>query len=213
MRFMVSDEGVMKQYPEIQCRAVKGQAVYVFDKLDGSNIRAEWTRKRGFWKFGTRTRLLDRGDRPLGEAIDLFMMEQANELGRRFKEERWEEATAFMEFWGKNSFAGTHEDEEHFVDLIDVSVHKRGLLLPKDYLELTEGLVRARLLYHGNANEPFVESVKNGTLEGMTFEGVVCKGPYVTPGMPLMFKVKNQAWFDKLGKFCEGNEEKFRQLS
>jgi hypothetical protein len=203
----------MKQYPEIQCKAVSGQAVYAFDKLDGSNIRAEWTRKRGFWKFGTRTRLLDPMERPLGEAVDLFMMGQANELGRRFKEERWQEATAFMEFWGRNSFAGTHQDEEHFVSLIDVSVHKRGIVLPRDYLDLTEGLPRARFLYHGNASEPFIESVRSGTLEGMTFEGVVCKGPYVTPGMPLMFKVKSRAWFDRLRGICGGDEEKFRRLS
>lgn len=33
-------------YPEIY--------IYAFDKLDGSNIRFEWSRKRGFYKFGTR---------------------------------------------------------------------------------------------------------------------------------------------------------------
>jgi len=203
----------VKQYPEIGNRPVGGQAIYAFDKLDGSNVRAEWKRKRGWWKFGSRTRLLDRSESPLGEAIDLFLYGQANELERRFREERWDEATAFMEFWGPSSFAGTHQDEQHFVSLIDVSVQKRGLLLPKDYLELTEGLPRARLLYHGNANEPFVESVRTGTLEGMTFEGVVCKGPFVSPGLPLMFKVKNQAWFDRLRATCGGDEEKFRRLS
>lgn len=203
----------MKQYPEIQHKAVGGQAVYAFDKLDGSNIRAEWTRKNGFWKFGSRTRLLDRAEKPLGEAIDLFMARSGDELASRFKAERWQEATAFFEFWGMNSFAGVHQEEDHFVSLIDVSAYKKGLLLARDYLKLTEGLERAKLLYHGNANEPFIQEVREGKLEGMTFEGVVCKGPYVTPGMPLMFKVKSQAWFDKLRGLCGDDEEKFRRLS
>jgi hypothetical protein len=202
----------MKQYPEIQRVVVGGKAIYAFDKIDGSSIRAEWTRKRGFWKFGTRTRLLDPNEKPLGDAIGLFMDNQAAELGQRLKDERWPEATAFFEFWGRESFAGTHRDDDHFVSLIDVSVFKKGLLLARDYLKLTEGLDRARLLYWGNANEPFVESVHNGALEGMTFEGVVCKGAYVSPGMPLMFKVKNRAWVEKLKGFCGGNEEKFRRL-
>ena len=99
----------MKQYPEIQHAIVGGTQVYAFDKYDGSNIRAEWTRKRGFWKFGSRTRLLDRSERPLGEAIDLLMAKSGDELGLRFKDERWQEATAFFEFWGKNSFAGVYD--------------------------------------------------------------------------------------------------------
>ena len=203
----------MKQYPEIVTNVVQGQAIYAFDKLDGSNFRAEWTSKRGFWKFGTRTRLLDRAERPLGEAIDLFMAESGDELGSRFKSERWQEAIAFCEFWGPSSFAGNHADEAHFASLIDVSVHKKGLLLAKDFLKLTDGLHRAKLLYHGNANQPFVDSVKDGRLEGMTFEGVVCKGPYVRPGQPMMFKVKSQAWFDKLRGVCGNDEEKFKRLS
>lgn len=203
----------MKQYPEISTDIVQGQAVYAFDKCDGSNIRAEWTRKNGFLKFGSRTRLLDRAEKPLGEAVDLFMAESGDDLAARFKDARWQEATAFFEFWGANSFAGTHMDEKHFVSLFDISVHKKGLLLAKDFLDLTEGLQRVKLLYHGNANHPFIDSVKEGRLEGMTFEGVVCKGPYKTPGMPRMFKIKNQAWFDKLRGLCQGDEEKFRRLS
>jgi hypothetical protein len=47
----------------------------------------------------------------------------------------------------------------------------------------------------------------------MTFEGVVCKAknPKNTP-MPLMFKVKNKAWIDKLKVYCKGNEQLFNTL-
>ena len=70
-----------------------------------------------------------------------------------------------------------------------------------------------KLLYYGNANHPFVDSVRDGTLEGMTFEGVVCKMPqYKTPGITDMYKVKSYAWLEKLKKYCEGDENKFKQL-
>jgi hypothetical protein len=44
----------MKQYPEIlhYSRGHFGEPVIAFEKLDGSNIRLEWQRKRGFFKFG-----------------------------------------------------------------------------------------------------------------------------------------------------------------
>jgi hypothetical protein len=43
----------MKTYPSIS-RDIVGQPIYAFDKLDGSNIRAEWSKKNGFHKFGSR---------------------------------------------------------------------------------------------------------------------------------------------------------------
>ncbi len=43
----------------------------------------------------------------------------------------------------------------------------------------------------------------------MTFEGVVCKGKNVSPGLPLMFKVKNHAWYAKV-RASKGNPEVFR---
>jgi len=56
------------------------------------------------------------------------------------------------------------------------------------------------------------EQVRDGTFPGMTFEGVVCKGPKVSPGRPLMFKVKSRAWLDKLKNFCNGDESLYRRL-
>ena len=48
----------MKQYPSISGKLVNTK-IYAFDKLDGSNIRGTWSKKRGFYKFGTRTQMLD----------------------------------------------------------------------------------------------------------------------------------------------------------
>ena len=59
----MSEEGVtgtffvleikMKGYPSIPREVQHSLNVYAFDKLDGSQIRAEWTQKNGFFKFGS----------------------------------------------------------------------------------------------------------------------------------------------------------------
>lgn len=54
---------------------------------------------------------------------------------------------------------------------------------------------------------------RNGSLEGMTFEGVVCKGN--NPKRPkhvISFKIKNQAWIDKLKSTYGDDEAKFLKL-
>ena len=48
----------MKSYPSITTKIDFSKEYYLFDKLDGSNIRAEWSKKQGFYKFGSRTQLL-----------------------------------------------------------------------------------------------------------------------------------------------------------
>lgn len=169
----------MKKYPTIS-KEIRSEQVYVFDKLDGSNIRVEWSRKRGFYKFGTRKRLMDENDSQFGKAVNLFTEKFSEPLEKVFRDQRQQKAMAFFEFHGPNSFAGFHEDEdEHTVTLLDVS-YQKGLLEPRDF------------------NSELIEAVRNGTMEGMTFEGVVAKGKYERPGLPLMFKIKNQAWLDKV---------------
>ena len=64
-------EFVMKPYPSISTKIRPDVPVYVFDKLDGSQIRAEWTPKSGFGNFGSRKRALESSHPWLGEAIAL----------------------------------------------------------------------------------------------------------------------------------------------
>lgn len=66
----------MKQYPSISHDPVKGSPFYVFDKLDGSNMRVEWHPKKGFWKFGSKTQLVDPKSSPLGAMSIPLMLEQ-----------------------------------------------------------------------------------------------------------------------------------------
>lgn len=196
----------METYPSIDT-VVTDTPIFAMDKLDGSNIRAEWSRKTGFTKFGTRKRLLDESDERFGEAISLFRESHEDFLEELFRKQRYERATAFLEFYGDNSFAGFHEDEPHRLSLFDIHVYKKGLLEPKEFLKLCEGRVDTpEVLYSGKANQNFIESVRKSTLEGMTFEGVVCKGARNKKNRVTMFKVKSEAWLDRLkNKYGEGS--------
>ncbi len=201
----------MKSYPSI-AREYRNTQIIAFDKLDGSNIRVEWTKKSGFSKFGSRTRLLDPNEKPLGESVNLFMNKYSESLSKIFIDNRWQKTTSFFEFYGKNSFAGNHENEEHFITLFDVSVDKKGLLEPRMFLKLFKNIDYAPVLYEGNCNSNLIESVKSGNLLGMTCEGIVCKGNYISPGLPLMFKIKSDKWIEKLKHKCKDNEELFNKL-
>lgn len=203
----------MKAYPSITGQ-IQNLPIYAFDKLDGSNIRGEWSRKKGFYKFGTRTRLVDETDPVFKDAPELLRTKYEKDLSDIFRKERYDSAVCFFEYHGPSSFVGIHKpDEAHTVTLFDVAPYKRGILEPGEYMDLFGHLDIAKLLYRGNPNSDFIASVKEGRLEGLTFEGVICKAknPKRTPA-PVMFKVKNLAWIQRLREFCAGDEKKFNEL-
>lgn len=207
----------MRTYPSV----VRGwrkhpedEVIYAFDKLDGTCIRSEWSRKKKkFWKFGTRQLLIDETHGHFGESLGLIKAKYERDLHDIFIKQGYQKVICFFEFYGENSFAGTHYDEEHFVTLFDVSPHKKGLLEPKDFLKTYGHLDIPKMLYHGIPTKEFMDSVRDGRLEGMTFEGVVCKGKYVSPGLPLLYKLKNKEWFKRLREKCNGDEKLFEQLA
>jgi RNA ligase len=202
----------MELYPTISNRPVD-LPIYAFDKLDGSNIRAEWSHKTGFSKFGTRKRLLDPAEPILGEAVTIFRNKYEDDLQRIFKKQGFMRATVFMEFAGEHSFAGFHENEPHDLTLFDLHVYKKGLLPPKEFLTLFEGKVETiPVLYTGKATQSFIDSVKNSDLAGMTFEGVVCKGGLDNRRRPVAFKVKSHAWLDKLKNRFADDEATYLKL-
>jgi len=192
----------MKQYPSIPKKPVGESTVFwAFDKIDGSNIRAEWTKKKGFCKFGSRHRLLGTDQGVLAKAEPLAKL-QEDKFSFYFKKMRIDKATVFFEFHGPNSFAGNHlETDEHQLSLIDVDIAGNGLIDPKDFNEIFEmaEFNTAKLLYIGPIDEVFVKQVRNGTLKGMTFEGVVCKARRNKRfEEATMFKIKNDAWITKV---------------
>lgn len=203
----------MKDYPSISAE-IRGGTFYVFNKLDGSCLRAEWGRSKGLWKFGKRNGLIDHSNPHLLKAPDLIRAKYEDALGRIFREQRYQRAVVFLEFWGPRSFAGQHHpDDEHTATIIDVAADNRGFLLPRDFLRLFSDLDHAALLHHGSVGQ-IAEQVRAGTLPGMTFEGVVCKSAaYESPGRPAMFKIKNQAWYARLRQMCGENEALYEKLS
>lgn len=192
----------MKEYPSFDGHIVSGKPYYAFSKLDGSNVRCEWHPKKGFWKFGSRTQLLDEKSSELGAKAVPLMKAQEEEFTRVFKKAKIQEATLFFEFFGPSSFAGVHNFQEEGLRtvLIDCCVYKKGFLLPQEFIKLFSGEVEhAEHLYTGNVSEEFVKSVKESTLEGMAFEGVICKGAPLKNGyQPHMFKVKSNAWIERV---------------
>jgi hypothetical protein len=202
----------VKSYPHIEYAEDCPLPIHAFDKLDGSNIRAEWSLKRGWYKFGSRAGLLPETNPILGKASDLVLSKYGDELGKSLKGARFESAVCFFEYWGPNSFAGLHQDEEHTVTLFDVAPYRQEILPPKEFLRLFGHLDTPRLLYVGPVTHEFIGSVRDSTLEGMTFEGVVCKAADKKTKTPIMFKQKSRAWLDKLRVRCGDNRALFERL-
>jgi hypothetical protein len=204
----------MKTYPSITKEIRHDVYIYAFDKLDGSNIRAEWNNKKGFYKFGTRTQLIDDKTMPFGRSISMLRDKYESDLAMVFKERGWKDSICFFEYWGPSSFAGTHNFEEKMdITLIDVNPYKQGILPPTQFIKYFGHLDTAKVLYEGHVSTDLFDKVKQSTLPGMTFEGVVCKGASTNnANMPVMFKIKSQAWLNRLNEYCKGNEKLFAML-
>lgn len=203
----------MKSYPSIPTKLRADVPIYAFDKLDGSQIRAEWTAKKGFVQFGSRKRSLEPSHPWLGEAIQLVRDKYEADVGHVLGERKIREALLFLEFFGPGSFAGQHVAEPHDVVLLDVAVFGRGLVPPGEFLQMFGHLDTARLVYQGQVTREFVTAVRAGTLPGVTSEGVVCKGAEHERHKPVMFKVKAQAWLDRLRDLCAGDDALFAELA
>ena len=206
----------MKQYLEIQGpNKAPREYCIAFDKYDGSNIRAEWSRKKGWDKFGSRKVLID-GTHPLGDAIDIFLNTYGDDLEKIFKKDKLfrncQNVTVFCEYFGPNSFAGWHDpDDEKEIVLFDITIHKKGMISPRDFVKMFGHLKIPKIIYEGNFNESFIQDVKDGKYP--VIEGVVAKGnlPHGRPPHNLwMAKIKTKAWLDKLKVEADIHPERFK---
>lgn len=190
----------MKEYWSIPHSAkAPREYCYAFYKHDGSNLRFEWHKKRGWKKFGTRHQLFDESHPIFGKAIEYFMNKYSEQIEKTLRDNfrGVEEALAFCEFEGPNSFAGIHDPEDtQDVILFDVNVHKKGILDPKTFLKLFGHLHIPELVYEGKLNDPFIQAVRENKLDVKLNEGVVCKGG---SGHDLwMAKIKTLEYLEKL---------------
>lgn len=201
----------MQQYPSIGKEYIQGLDYYMFDKLDGSNVRVEFSLKKGFDKFGTRHKLMsdDSGIINLSKDLIIATEEQVHNI---FKKNKWQNGTLFFEFAGPKSFAGFHEEDDEFkVHLIDAHIFKHGYLHPRDFLKTFEKNIEiAKFLGIHKFSQPFLEIVKNGELEGMTFEGVIGKSE--NRNKLVRAKAKSSAWISKLKDKFADDEKMFEQL-
>jgi hypothetical protein len=187
--------------------------VLAFDKKDGSQIRAQYNKKRGFYKFGTKNELIDAKTQPWGIAVPLIINKYQEALYTIFKHHKWDEVNCFFELFGTNSFAGQHSFEEPMdVVLFDVNPLRKGILPPCQFIEIFGELDIPLCLYQGFLHDDIIEQIKSSTLPNMTSEGCVAK--YLDDNNNTqMVKIKSRAWLERLKILVKNNQELFERLS
>lgn len=192
-----------------------GLPIYAFDKPDGSNLRFEWSKKRGFYKFGSRNVLIDESHDPFGFAVKLFRDKYEEGLNRVFRTKEYRDVQSFVcfaELVGTKSAFGQHQfgNDDFDIVLFDVDQYKRGLVPPGEFLKNFGELGVPRVVYTGNLNKELVLRVKANEF-GLT-EGVICKGKVKTrKGVEQLYycKIKTDDWFTRLRAL--GDEKLLRE--
>jgi hypothetical protein len=188
----------MKSYPSIP-RHPKGKQgdrrLHIFDKIDGSNLRFEWTRKDGWFRWGSRHQVIDERHPILGMA--LFTERLAEPIARVARDQRWEAAVAFAELWGPGSLGGRHvPDEPKRLTLFDVAPYKKGMLGPARFRELFGELDVPGYLGELVWDDELVARVRRGEVPDVTFEGIVGKAG--EGHQIVMAKAKTEAWVRRI---------------
>lgn len=209
----------MKQYDEIKYYGdYWGLPIIAFDKLDGSNLRFEYSQKRGFYKFGTKNMMIDNSHPEFGFAIELFLNKYSDSLTKIFKSKEYRNTlsfTCFAELVGTKSSFGKHNfNNDNFdITLFDVEQYKKGLIPAREFHRdfLFTGI--PNIIYVGNLNKDFVKSVKRNDF-GLK-EGVVCKGLIQNKKDNNLFycKIKTDDWFNRLrDKYPDLYQQELKQV-
>lgn len=178
--------------------------IIAFDKKDGSNLRFEFSQKKGFYKFGTRKMMIDQQSEPFGFAVDLFLNKYNENLHRIFKDKDYRNVQSFVcfaELVGSKSEFGQHDFENDTFDIIlfDIHQYKRGLIPPKEFVKKFESCGIPEIIYEGNLNKEFVEDVRQNKFN--LSEGVIGKGEIKTKkGRDQLYycKIKTLDWLNRL---------------
>lgn len=204
----------MKEYPHIQGPTKAPRLPCIgFYKYDGSNLRFEWSRKRGWYKYGTRHQMFDHTHEVFGSAVELFQDTVSPQITPVIKSEfrNAESVIAFCEFFGEHSFAGTHIPEDpKELRFFDLNIHKKGIMSPKEFVKFFGTLdISAEIVYTGNLNEELILAVRKNNLGVPLKEGIVCKGG---SGHDLwMAKIKTQSYLDALKLRFQGDWQKYAE--
>lgn len=196
----------MKSYPKIEYynKGIFGQPIIAFDKLDGSNIRCEWSRKRGWYKFGTKTILIDKNSEDFGQVIPLFLEKYSEPLSKVFTDryKKVENFVVFSEYVGPNSFAGQHDPNDKMdIVLFDVNQYKKGFISPWEFVDRFGHLDIPNIVYEGKLTEQLIEDVKLNRFN--LKEGIIGKGIYKTKKdgeIVWQIKAKTLEWLNIIKK-------------
>lgn len=192
----------MKQYPKIEySKKFAERKTWAFDKLDGSNVRFEWNKKRGWYKFGTRNQMISTSDPNFGDAIPIFLEKYGDDLDNIFRKKYTSalSVVVFGEYLGENSFAGQHEpDDEKDIVIFDINLYRKGFISPLEFLDNFGHLDIPKLVYTGEYNTELIKNIKENKF-GLK-EGVICKGISKTKGQDTiwMTKIKTNEWLEKV---------------
>ena len=184
----------MKSYPSIR-QSRKSFSAFIFDKLDGSNLRFSWNRRQGWYEYATRTRTLPVDHKLYKAGYEYFSQVYSDYLVNIAHQQKWQRMDAFFEFYGDNSFAGRHDlNDIHKVTLIDLAPNTRGFLNPQEFIDLCSGVPTPKLIDRVQWNEEYIEAVRKGLISGITAEGVVAKHE----SKQRRAKAKTQVWIDRV---------------
>jgi len=189
---------------------------YLFDKLDGSNLRFGYSKKQGWHKFGTRRSMFNETDPLFGRAIPLFKETLSEPLTELARKHNWKSCTVFAEFWGKSTLGGRQTDKDSRVlTVFDIAVENLGLLDPREFMNIAYSSRIAvdnlpRMLGRVRWTRGFVEKVYNGEVDGITHEGVV--GKAVEGRELILAKAKTKAWIDSIKEMYKEDEKMVERL-
>jgi predicted AlkP superfamily phosphohydrolase/phosphomutase len=168
---------------------------YSFYKYDGSNLRFEWDKKKGWHKFGTRHHLFDKDTELYNQSLPILYSIGDSIISNLQKQFKFDNMTCYLEFLGDSSFAGSHVlEEQKTLKLFDVSIYRYGLIEPDKFVDIFGNEdYSAKLLYHGKLTNEYIESVKTNAnlIEGIIFKSGVKNNIFMT-------KVKTNHYLDKL---------------
>src|SRR5687768_10827963 len=201
----------MLHYPKMPGSkdAPSGRCV-AFEKLDGTNLHWDWDRDFGWHAFGTRrdefnlteagVEQFARRHAHLRQCVEVFRATLADGIEQVLRDHpgyrEFQSVKAFTEFFGPNSFAGLHrEDDPKELRLFDVLAEPLGMIGPKQFVADFGHLHSARVVYEGKLTGKFTDDVRLGKF-GVN-EGVVCKGGAGGDDV-WMVKVKTYAYMERL---------------
>lgn len=182
-----------------------------FEKYDGTNMHWCWSKDNGWYAFGTRRTQFTFNKTGIAEFTQTHS-ELAN-APQVFNDKLRDKLTTYLathdtyhyykiiiftEFYGPNSFAGTHSEEDarnDTQDLIIIDVSAAGQIIgPSMLIEDFEAFRVADVVYAGKYSGQFTEDVRKGKF-GVN-EGVVCKA--MIDGQVVMTKIKTDDYLKRL---------------